>query len=65
MEMFCLMLPPEALDSQDTFAYVNRAISYTVLGMDAEAQQDVKQAVQLGFDHAELEAFIDRAKQER
>ena len=31
-------------------AYINRAVVFTILGKDAEAEQDIGRAVQLGID---------------
>ncbi len=35
-------------------AYVIRAMDYTLMGKDTEAQQDVARAVELGFDRTLL-----------
>ena len=47
---------------QDVDAYVNRALTYTYLEMDLEAQADIDKAVELGFDRALLEQWIEKAK---
>ena len=46
-------------------SYYYRAISYTSLGNDVEARQDVERAVELGIDRAELEAAMEDAKRQR
>ena len=46
-------------------AYVNRAVSYTLLGMDAEAQEDIERAIELGFDRGVVESAIAEAKRNR
>ena len=46
-------------------AYANRARAYTLLGEDAQAQQDVERAVKLGVDRAPLEAAIQVIQQGR
>ena len=46
-------------------AYANRAAVYALLGGDEEAQQDVDQAVALGFDAALLKQVIEELKKER
>ena len=46
-------------------AYADRALAYTLLGRDAEAQQDADRAVNLGFDPATLEKTIDELKKRR
>ena len=45
-----IRLNPEHAD-----AYASRALAYTCLDMEAEAQQDINRAVELGFDRALLE----------
>ena len=50
------------LNPQYDRAYAARAVSYTFLGQDAEAQQDFQQAVTLGFDASALRAHIEGAK---
>jgi hypothetical protein len=44
---------------------VNRAIAYTLLSKDKEAQQDVDRAVELGFDRGALESAIEESKKRR
>ena len=53
------------LDSQLALGYVNRALAYTVLGEDKEAQQDVDRAVGLGIDLGILECALEDAKKQR
>ena len=53
------------LDPQLALAYANRARAFTLLGKDAEAQQDADRAVELGFDRAVVEEEIERLKRER
>ncbi len=53
------------LDPQLALAYANRAVAYTLLGRDAEAQQDVDRAVVLGIDPAALRSEIERLRQLR
>ena len=45
--------------------YVGRALTYTQLGRDAEAERDAERAVQLGFDGALLRSVIDEIKKSR
>ena len=45
--------------------YVNRAIANAVLGNDEAVQEDIAQAVELGYDEALLDAQIEAAKQRR
>ena len=37
------------LDPQRAFAYRNRALTYTLLGKEVEARQDIERAVELGL----------------
>jgi len=53
------------LNPQDANAYANRAISYTFLGQDAEAQHDIERSVELGVDRGLLESDIEEAKRHR
>lgn len=53
------------LDPQDASAYVLRAVAYTRLGHDQEAQQYIDRAVDLGFDHGGLESEIEELKNKR
>ncbi len=46
-------------------AYQSRALAYTLLGKDAEAQQDVDKAGELGVDSASLETAIREIKEQR
>jgi len=54
-----------AYDPQDASAYVLRAVAYTRLGNDQEAQQDIDRAVELGFDRGGLESEIEDLKNKR
>ena len=53
------------LDPQDASAYVLRAVAYTRLGHDQEAQQYIDRAVELGFDRGGLESEIEELKNKR
>ncbi len=53
------------LNPQDADAYANRAIAYTLLGKDAEANRDVDRAVELGFNRSVLDSDIERLRRER
>lgn len=53
------------LDSHLALAYANRALAHIVLGGDAEAQQDVDRAAELGLDRALLQEMVEQAKQLR
>ena len=53
------------LDPELVPAFVNRAIAYTLLSKDTQAQQDVDRAVGLGFDRGALESAIKDAKNRR
>jgi len=44
---------------------VNRALAYTLLGKDMEAQKDVDRAVGLGFDRGKLDSGIGELKKQR
>ena len=46
-------------------AHMRRAKLRTLLGMDAEANQDVKRAEELGFDTTRLKAAIEKLKRIR
>ena len=46
-------------------AYLGRAMAYTFLGKDREAQQDVDRALALGFDRGTLDGAIEEIKKER
>jgi len=53
------------LDPQYAPAYAGRAKAQTLLGKDAEAEQDVEKAVELGFDRSSLEEEIQELKSQR
>ncbi len=53
------------INPQYALAYANRAIAYTLLDKDAEAQQDIDRAVELGVNRATLEGRVEQVKQER
>ena len=53
------------LDTQLAGAHAGWALSYTHLGMDEEAQQDVELAVESGFDRELAEGEIERLKEQR
>ena len=53
------------LDPQIAISYANRALAYTRLGKDQEAQLDVARAVELGISRAELETEIAKVKARR
>jgi len=42
-----------------------RALAYTHLNMDTEAQRDFDLAVRLGYDPSLLQAEIEKAKEQR
>ena len=46
-------------------SYVTRALAYTLLGNDEQAEHDVDRAVQLGFDRALLEGSVEEFKAQR
>ena len=46
------------LSPQDVEAYAGRALTYTFLGKDAEAQRDVEEAIRLGYDPVRLKEMI-------
>ena len=46
-------------------AYASRAMSYTLLGNDPEAHQDIGRAVELGYDPRLLLRAIDKLKDQR
>jgi tetratricopeptide (TPR) repeat protein len=52
-------------DPKLVMAYVNRAIAFTFLGRDKEAQQDVDRAVSLGVHSDDLRTEIHIAKRRR
>ena len=56
------------LDPEHALAYGNRALSYTFLGKDEDARQDVERAEELGIGSrmaAAVEASIEEAKKNR
>ncbi len=53
------------VNPQDAEAYKNRALSYSFLGKDAEARQDVDRAVELGVNRTDLERKIEELKKRR
>ncbi|MCH8090313.1 MAG: hypothetical protein IH955_09905, partial [Chloroflexi bacterium] len=46
-------------------SYANRALAYTIVGRDQEAQQDVARAVELGIDSAALIEQIEENRSAR
>jgi len=53
------------LDPDCAICYANRAMAYTMFGMDVEAQQDINRVVELGFDPSVYETEIERLKKQR
>ena len=53
------------LNPEFALAYANRALYHTLLGNDAEAQQDAERSIELGVDRALLESAIEEAKKQR
>ena len=53
------------LDPNLAEAYVNRAMAYTFLGMDDQAQADIEQAITLGISRVLIETRVEQAKQMR
>ncbi len=53
------------LDPQLAFAFANRALAYTYLGRDLEAQRDTKRGIELGLDRGILESAIQKAQRNR
>ena len=53
------------LDPELAQAYFIRALAYTFLGNDAEASQDIDEAMEMGFDRAILEQAISKIKKQR
>ncbi len=47
---------------QDAVAIANRAVANSLLGNDAEVQQDIDRAVELGIDEAALRRQIEETK---
>ena len=50
---------------QVPLAHAARAMAYTLLGKDEEAQQDIMRAVQLGYDYRRLVVLINGIKDQR
>ena len=57
----------EAIRLDPLFAnsYAGRAMTYTLLGEDKEAEQDVERAIGLGFDRSTLDGLIEDSKKQR
>lgn len=53
------------LDPEFSLSYFNRALAYTWIGSDVQAQQDVERAVELGSNRALLETQIEFVKERR
>ena len=53
------------LDPRGAAAYALKAMAYTQQGVDAEASQNLKRAVELGFDRSVLETRIDGLNKQR
>jgi tetratricopeptide (TPR) repeat protein len=56
------------LDPEHSLAYLNRALAYTYLGKDEEANRDIERAVGLGIGaslEAAAKALIEEAKSTR
>ena len=53
------------LDPELAEPYANRLLAHTLLGMDAEAQQNIERPVELGIDRASLEKAIEKLKRQR
>ena len=51
--------------AQLRLVYASRAMAYTMLGNDAEAQEDIGRAVELGHDPRLLLRVIDELKKQR
>ena len=51
------------LDPRHADAYAGRALAYTALGKDSEADEDVKRAEELGVDSASLEEAIQQVRE--
>jgi len=45
--------------------YANRALAYALLGMEAEAHENIDRAVELGADRARLETWVNEFKKHR
>lgn len=52
-------------DPHQPLAYAGRAMSYTLLSQDEEAQKDMAKAIELGFDPDLLIATINQLKKQR
>ncbi len=50
---------------QIRLVYASRAMAYTMLGNDSEAQEDIGRAVELGYDARLLLSLIDELKNQR
>ncbi len=46
-------------------AFANRAVAYTHLGRDLEAQQDTKRGIELGLDRGILQSAIQKTQRNR
>ena len=53
------------LNPQLASAFANRAVAYTYLGRDLEAQQDTKRGIELGLDRGILQSAIQKAQRNR
>ncbi len=53
------------LNPQLASAFANRAVAYTYLGRDLEAQQDTKRGIELGLDRGILRSAILKAQRNR
>ena len=60
-------LTPNLSDAYNNrgLAYANRAKAYTLLGMDAEAEQDASHAIELGYPPDVLQSEIEELKKQR
>ena len=53
------------LDPESAATYSNRSLTYTRLGMDTEAEEDIKRAEDLVDDASELRDLIEETKGQR
>ena len=53
------------LNPQLASAFANRAVAYTYLGRDLEAQQDTKRGIELWLDRGILQSAIQKAQRNR
>ena len=53
------------IDTEYAIAYASRAVVHTRLGMDAEAEEDIAKAGELGYDVARLKQDIEDVKKAR